>query len=117
MSGQCPLYPQKRTLRERIGMSALCQKRTSHTLFAKQKMVRWCELRPQVSTEAELEQLDSVRAPDAASIGVRKLGLVKPSGRGCHLLVGVVHRKHNPGRPHLGQRTVERRVVKLAASG
>ena len=92
-------------------------KETSHALFAKQKMARWCELPPQVSTEVELKQLDSVRAPDAGSIGVRKLGLVKPSGRGCHLLVGVVHRKHNPGRPHLGQRTVERRVVKLAASG
>ena len=25
---RCPLYPQKRTLAERIGMSALCQKRT-----------------------------------------------------------------------------------------
>ena len=76
---------------------------------------RWSEpLRPQVSTEVELEQLDSVRAPDAGSIGVRKLSLVKPSGGGCHLLVGVVHRKHNPGRTHLSQRTVKRRVVKLA---
>src|SRR5215831_11241548 len=28
-SDQCPLYPQKRTLIERVGMSALCQKRTS----------------------------------------------------------------------------------------
>jgi len=28
-SGQCLLYPQKRTLVERVGMSALCQKRTS----------------------------------------------------------------------------------------
>src|SRR5215469_10559779 len=27
-SNQCPLYPQKRTLVERVGMSALCQKRT-----------------------------------------------------------------------------------------
>jgi hypothetical protein len=27
-SNQCPLYPQKRTLPERVGMSALCQKRT-----------------------------------------------------------------------------------------
>src|SRR5262249_41762048 len=26
---QCPLYPQKRTSVERVGMSALCQKRTS----------------------------------------------------------------------------------------
>src|SRR5262249_24565071 len=26
---QCPLYPQKRTLIEHVGMSALCQKRTS----------------------------------------------------------------------------------------
>jgi hypothetical protein len=84
--------------------------------FRKAKMARWCELRPQVSTEVELEQLGSVRAPDAGSIGVRKLGLVKPSGSGCHLLVGVVHRKHNPGRTHLGQCTVKRRVVKLAAS-
>ena len=29
MSAQCPLYPQKQTLIERAGMSALCQKRTS----------------------------------------------------------------------------------------
>src|SRR5215472_17039283 len=29
MSGSCPLYPQKRTLVERVGISALCQKRTS----------------------------------------------------------------------------------------
>ena len=28
MSERCPLYPQKRTLVERVGMSALCQKRT-----------------------------------------------------------------------------------------
>src|SRR5262249_42318245 len=28
MSDQCPLYPQKRTLVEPLGMSALCQKRT-----------------------------------------------------------------------------------------
>src|SRR5215831_4396838 len=28
MFGACPLYPQKRTLIERVGMSALCQKRT-----------------------------------------------------------------------------------------
>ena len=28
MSASCPLYPQKRTLVERVGMSALCQKRT-----------------------------------------------------------------------------------------
>src|SRR6516162_4324652 len=28
LSGRCPLYPQKRTLVERIGMSAKCQKRT-----------------------------------------------------------------------------------------
>jgi len=61
-----------------------------------------------------LNDFGSVRAPDAGSIGVRKLGLVKPSGSGCHLLVGVVHRKHNPGRTHLSQRTVKRRVVKLA---
>ena len=27
-STECPLYPQKRTLVERVGMSALCQKRT-----------------------------------------------------------------------------------------
>src|SRR5215469_8195234 len=27
-TGSCPLYPQKRTLVERVGMSALCQKRT-----------------------------------------------------------------------------------------
>jgi hypothetical protein len=27
-AGECPLYPQKRTLVERVGMSALCQKRT-----------------------------------------------------------------------------------------
>jgi len=27
-SVQCPLYPQKRTLIERVGMSALCQKQT-----------------------------------------------------------------------------------------
>jgi hypothetical protein len=27
-SASCPLYPQKRTLIERVGMSALCQKRT-----------------------------------------------------------------------------------------
>src|SRR5215472_14650274 len=30
---QCPLYPQKRTLIYRVGMSALCQKRTCATLF------------------------------------------------------------------------------------
>ena len=29
MSDQCPLYPQKRTLIERVGISALCQKQTS----------------------------------------------------------------------------------------
>ena len=28
MSDRCPLYPQKRTSVERVGMSALCQKRT-----------------------------------------------------------------------------------------
>jgi hypothetical protein len=28
-SAQCPLYPRKRTLIERLRMSALCQKRTS----------------------------------------------------------------------------------------
>ena len=28
MSASCPLYPQKRTLAESVGMSALCQKRT-----------------------------------------------------------------------------------------
>src|SRR5262245_16366606 len=27
-SNQCPLYPRKRTLIERLGMSALCQKQT-----------------------------------------------------------------------------------------
>src|SRR5262249_54434539 len=27
--GRCPLYPQKRTWVERVGMSALCQRRTS----------------------------------------------------------------------------------------
>jgi len=27
-SAECPLYPQKRTLVERLGMSALCHKRT-----------------------------------------------------------------------------------------
>jgi hypothetical protein len=25
VSGRCPLYPQKRTLIERVGMSAVCQ--------------------------------------------------------------------------------------------
>jgi len=30
-SASCPLYPQKRTLVERAGMSALCQKQTSAT--------------------------------------------------------------------------------------
>jgi hypothetical protein len=29
MKSRCPLYPQKRTFIERVGMSALCQKRTS----------------------------------------------------------------------------------------
>jgi hypothetical protein len=33
VSGRCPLYPQKRTLVERSGMSALCQKRTSADSF------------------------------------------------------------------------------------
>jgi len=33
MSAQCPLYPQKRTLAEGVGMSALCQKRTLSELF------------------------------------------------------------------------------------
>ena len=28
---RCPLYPQKRTLAERVGMSALCQKQTLPT--------------------------------------------------------------------------------------
>ena len=28
MSDRCPLYPRKRTLIERVGMSALCQKQT-----------------------------------------------------------------------------------------
>jgi len=32
-SGVCPLYSRKRTLVERVGMSALCQKRTSRYLF------------------------------------------------------------------------------------
>jgi len=32
MTTRCPLYPQKRTLVERVGMSALCQKRTSWSL-------------------------------------------------------------------------------------
>jgi len=41
----------------------------------------WPELlRPQVSTKVELEQLDGVRASDAGSIGVRKLGLVNRVG-------------------------------------
>src|SRR5262249_9209971 len=31
-SVSCPLYPQKRTLVERVGMSALCQKRTYQLL-------------------------------------------------------------------------------------
>src|SRR5262249_55923501 len=31
-SGRCPLYPQKRTLVERVGMSALCQKQTFKVL-------------------------------------------------------------------------------------
>jgi hypothetical protein len=36
---------------------------------------RWSEpSRAQVSSKVELEQIDSVRAPDAGSIGVRKLG-------------------------------------------
>jgi hypothetical protein len=30
-SARCPLYPQKRTLVERVGMSALCQKQTLRT--------------------------------------------------------------------------------------
>jgi hypothetical protein len=30
---RCPLYPRKRTLIERVGMSALCQKRTFRVLF------------------------------------------------------------------------------------
>ena len=34
-SAECPLYPQKQTLIERVGMSALCQKRT---LCAAKKM-------------------------------------------------------------------------------
>ena len=34
MSARCPLYPQKRTLVERVAMSALCQKRT-HALQQK----------------------------------------------------------------------------------
>jgi hypothetical protein len=28
---RCPLYPQKRTLIDQVGMSALCQKRTFHS--------------------------------------------------------------------------------------
>src|SRR5262249_25285895 len=32
-SAQCPLYPQKRTLIERVRMSALCHKRTSVASF------------------------------------------------------------------------------------
>src|SRR6516162_3412784 len=32
---RCPLYPQKRTLIERVGMSALCQKRTSRIRSAR----------------------------------------------------------------------------------
>jgi len=28
MKSRCPLYPQKQTLVERVGMCALCQKRT-----------------------------------------------------------------------------------------
>jgi hypothetical protein len=35
--GQCPLYPQKRTLVERVGMSALCQKQTLATLRLSEK--------------------------------------------------------------------------------
>jgi hypothetical protein len=33
-SEQCPLYPQKRTLVEPVGMSALCHKQTSELLAA-----------------------------------------------------------------------------------
>jgi hypothetical protein len=38
MSASCPLYPQKQTLVECRAISALCQKETSHALFARQKM-------------------------------------------------------------------------------
>ena len=33
-AGECPLYPQKRTLVERVEMSALCQKQTLHYLYS-----------------------------------------------------------------------------------
>ena len=49
MSGACPLYPQKRTLLERAGMSALCKKRTLTDRLGKlpeplQKLFRSLEL-------------------------------------------------------------------------
>jgi len=41
-SAQCPLYPQKRTLVERVGMSAKCQKRT-HALRNELNVPGRCE--------------------------------------------------------------------------
>src|SRR6516225_2119912 len=40
VSNQCPLYPQKRTLRQRKQMSALCQKQTFRAAV-KNVVIRW----------------------------------------------------------------------------
>src|SRR5262249_53531339 len=40
---ECPLYPQKRTLVERVGMSAFCQKRTSAGYSTSSSASNWAE--------------------------------------------------------------------------
>src|SRR5215469_11974911 len=62
-SDQCPLYPKKRTLVERVGMSALCQKRT-HALHKKAvAALRLPRFRPRESAA-----LQALGGPDRINI-------------------------------------------------
>src|SRR5262249_31685422 len=60
--GQCPLYPQKRTLELSLEMSALCQKRTSDSgSFAMFAAIRRDEEEPGRRSAAKLLSKGEVR--------------------------------------------------------
>src|SRR5262249_18533883 len=75
----CPLYPRKRTLSDRLGMSALCQKRTNEPQQSVYKFhVSRCVV-------------DATRAKRLPQIFIKRLVCVSPKNLGSGQSRGIAH--------------------------
>src|SRR6516162_2637393 len=92
---QCPLYPQKRTLRKATGMSALCQKQTSvasldHLVGGSEQS--WCHRETERSRCLEInDQLELARLLDRKVGGLLALEDAIDIGCGAAEQIGALN--------------------------